>query len=410
MARPLLNLKISLENIHCYDEADGWGNAEPYFWPVFFKIDGDSYAFETGSGLIGFPTVESRNGHHGNLGNTDVSAGDDVAVPDDLGTWQDTLKPIPINDPVVKAIVKDDDFPGICGVVAVLMEQDSWPDDLADTGYEALVNAVTSAVAKVAARYQHATAAPTKEQIDADVQTVKDSAASMVHDAVEGAMSGWQLLWFGTFGNNDDTIGTEAWTFNHDDFSSDPPNHGRAVNDFSQRWSGDNGDWELFGSATGLVPCPADALVQFLSGTAADHGGGRPSGARREHADALAAMRDFRAKDYQALPGLQLWWRTLQTGAPDLVRLASREPATLAAIDRLFAALPRVMASPDEPLPSEHLGDLALVLERVSKSSSILHRAFAHRALVVLPELRGRSWNSAIRRVSSIRPRGRKRC
>lgn len=36
--------------------------------------------------MIGFPVIESRNGDHGNLGDTDVDAGDDVAVPESLGT------------------------------------------------------------------------------------------------------------------------------------------------------------------------------------------------------------------------------------------------------------------------------------------------------------------------------------
>jgi hypothetical protein len=166
MARPKLNLTIALENIHCYDEADGWGSAEPYMWPVFFKIDGDGYAVDTGVGLIGFPVIESRNGDHGNLGDTDVDAGDDVAVPESLGTWKTTLKPIPVNDPVIQTLIGDD-LPGICGVAAVLMEQDEWPNSLAETGYHALVNAIQLSVAQVAAGFQHATHAPTKEEIDA---------------------------------------------------------------------------------------------------------------------------------------------------------------------------------------------------------------------------------------------------
>jgi hypothetical protein len=40
MARDLLRVWMKLDNIRCYDEGDGWGDAEPYLWTVFFKIDG----------------------------------------------------------------------------------------------------------------------------------------------------------------------------------------------------------------------------------------------------------------------------------------------------------------------------------------------------------------------------------
>jgi hypothetical protein len=401
MARPTLNLEIKLENIHCYDEADGWGLAEPYLWPVFFKIDGDSFAVQTGSGLIGFPVIESRNGHHENLGTDAVDAGDDVTIPESLGVWNSSLKPIPINDPLIKSVIGDD-LAGIAGVVVVLMEEDGWPDSLADTGYNALVNAVQLAVAKVAASFQKATEKPTKEEINAAIETVKSTASGTVHDAVKAAMSGWELLWYATFGDNDDRVGNEVWTVNHDDLEED------AIIDFSRRWENqeaEDGDWGISGSFTGVSPCPADALARVLSASSDEHDSARRSGA--SIAEALAAMHEFRAGDYRAFPGLARWWRALQERTPDVVRLATQDEKTRAAIDRLFAALPGVLAAPDRPVAREHLQDLTAVLGAMSRSSPRLHRAFARRALAVVAELEGQSLRACIERVSVAQPFGR---
>lgn len=228
------------------------------------------------------------------------------------------------------------------------------------------------------------------------VQTVKDNASKMVHDAIKGEMSGWQLIWYGTFGNNDDTIGSEVWTASHDDFAED------GFINFSKRWSGSNGDWEIFGSFTGVAPCPADAVAGLI--------GARGSGAQRQAAErALEAMREFRAKDYRSLPGLEAWWRAIQEATPDLVRLAARDPGAREAIARLLAAVPAVLGAPDCPLAAEHFRDVTTVLNAVSKANPRLYRAFAHSGLARLADLQGENWKEAIRKLASARPRGRKR-
>jgi hypothetical protein len=169
MARTAFHLRVQFVDVYCHEEADGPGDAEPYIWPVFFKIDGDTFAVDA-VGLIGFPTVESTTGAHGNLDDDDVGEDERVFIPQATGIWNTLLKPIPVNDPNYRLLIGGPDLPGIAGAVVVLMEEDGWPDDIATTGYSALVNAVHFGVAQAAASFQHAAAPPTPEEIDAQIQ------------------------------------------------------------------------------------------------------------------------------------------------------------------------------------------------------------------------------------------------
>ena len=392
MARPTLNLSISLDNIHCYDEGDGWGNAEPYLWPAFFKIDGDSFSVEPGSGLIGFPSIASTNGDHGNLGDTDVDEGDDVPIPPSIGLFEGQLKPIPINDPLIRQLLGEDDLPGIAGVAVVLMEEDSWPNSLARTGYTAFVNAVLTAVANVAASFQHATHAPTKEEIDAAIQTVKDTAASSVESAIKDAMSIWQKGWYGTFGNNDDTIGSEIFIANHDDFAAD------AFIEIVGRWDNE-GDWQISGMMSGVAPCPADAVATIFS-----------RGERtQEMSDFLSAMQSYRAERFRSLPGLEPWWQALTDNLGTTLQVVQQDDAAREALGRLLAATPAILKNPDQPLDPVHVDDARTVLDTLSREKPTVRRAFARRGAVIVAELEGKSWNEAAERIADVPPLGRRR-
>ena len=125
MARDILDVWVRLDRIHCFDEGDGWGSAEPYLWPVFFKIDGETVSLTESLTLSGTATVVGTFGNHGNLGDTDVDAGDDLAIPEALGSWSTVLKPIPVPGSLSGLI---DDVAGTVGVVAVLMEEDNVTD------------------------------------------------------------------------------------------------------------------------------------------------------------------------------------------------------------------------------------------------------------------------------------------
>lgn len=394
--RATLNLETVLQELHCHDEGDGWGNAEPYIWTVFFKVDGDSFAVEAGAGLIGSPTIVSSNGSHGNLGDTDVDAGDDVAIPEAVGRWSTKLKPIPINDAGLRSLLGADDVPAIAGVVVSVMEEDGWPDSLADTGYAAFVDAVHLAVVKVAASFQHALAAPTPQQIKDAVEVVKESAATSVRAAVKNAMSGWQLAWYGTFGNNDDSIGTEAFTTTTDELVATP-----AIT-INRRWSGDesgDGDWELHGVFRGFpqVDC---SLERLFTANAAE-------GADAAQAGSFEAMRAFRDGRFRELPGLGAWWAEFTTAAPALAQLAANRPEVRDALDGLLHDAGTWLGDQASPIDAAARERLHTVLAAVAEDAPSRTRRVVRQAKGLVERLEGVTFEDALLMAAELKPVGR---
>lgn len=92
-----LNVVLKLNEVICHDEGDGWGSAEPYFWTIFFKIDGLT-VWQNGVTLGGEAAFSFGAGSHSNLPNHDVDPGEVIQIPSSVGEWGTLLKPIALDD------------------------------------------------------------------------------------------------------------------------------------------------------------------------------------------------------------------------------------------------------------------------------------------------------------------------
>lgn len=121
-----------LASIDCHDEGDGPGEAEPYLWTIFFKVDGTTSTLvvdleQLTVNLTGQASINASdiNSNHGNLGGHGVDAGETVAIPKTLGERVTIVRSIPIvlpagiSVPHVPANVE-----GVAGYLAVLLEED----------------------------------------------------------------------------------------------------------------------------------------------------------------------------------------------------------------------------------------------------------------------------------------------
>lgn len=230
-----LDVNLKLNNLHCYEEGDGIGSAEPYLWTVFFKIDGDSTVVNSSLALQGTATVIVTPGNHGDLPNHDVDPGENVAIPAVLGEFRTLLKPIPLQQPV--GDMKE--VGGVMGVIAVLMEEDKTPNSAVAKGHTALNKAVQDSLNALIPTLRFGHEEPSEEEIEALKKKVGDAVTKAIKDDV----SIWD--WLGGFGNMDDKIGSEIFRFSHKELEA------RGVSGISirKRFKSE-GDWELQGRVT----------------------------------------------------------------------------------------------------------------------------------------------------------------
>jgi hypothetical protein len=377
MARDILDVWIRLERIHCFDEGDGWGSAEPYLWPVFFKIDGETAALSESLMLTGTATVVGTYGNHGNLGNTDVDAGDDLTIPESLGSWRTTVKPIPVPASLSGLV---EDVAGVAGVVAVLMEEDNVSDSGAVAGYNALVAAIQSGLDKVIGTLGFTKQEVPEEEIDA----IKKAAEKAVKDAIKSNQGFFANLW--SWLNADDQIGSEVFRFSHDDLAN------AGVINFEKRWKNE-GDWQIFGHASASVLCPAAAVSSAHAILAAVFG--------ESH---MKNMRLFRDDRFPGRRGLAEWWSLAERNAAPLAWLLKTNDGARESLRALGPAAAELLLRPDAPIPDELIQHAERILEAAARSPARRLRIDARRASSFVRMLRGRSVSQAVELATELRP------
>lgn len=237
-----LNIELKLDTIRCRDEGDGPGNAEPYLWTVFFKVDGETLVVNSdGPNPIfvqGPPTVVGTPGNHGNLGTNSVDEGDVIAIPAIIGEYRTVMKPIPLTTPILGTT----EVGGMMGCLVVLMEEDNTPTSDIARGHDALNSAVRDKLAALLGTLSLSNPEPT----DADIAAISEQVGNAVKDAIGGGVSVFE--WLAGFGNMDDQIGSDSFRFSHKTLEAS----GGAPIPFSRRWRNE-GDWEIAGHIKATV-------------------------------------------------------------------------------------------------------------------------------------------------------------
>ncbi|RMG97437.1 MAG: hypothetical protein D6706_08440 [Chloroflexi bacterium] len=405
MARSLIRVELELDRIVVHDEGDGWGDAEPYLWTVFFKVDGETVSVTDALSLSGAPTVVTTPGSHGNLGTSDADEGDTIVIPSVIGEWSTILKPIPTPDSL-SALVED--VGGVVGVVAILMEEDNVSDDGAEAGHRALNEAVRNALQQIVDTRSFSN----QDVSDAEIEAFTDEIKTKIKDAIVDNQNFLENFW--SWLNPDDTIGTKVWVFKHDDL--DP---GTVIN-FSQRWRNE-GDWEIFGHISSTVLCPADAVANFFASL-------QETAVRQEAIQSVAkidsqtilvkilpedchtpqfdlqALRRFRDTEYRKRPELAKWFALAERHTARFIYLLATDQSVRKSAHALLTWLPHMTQALDQLLSEEHLVHAERILQAFYRQKSRRARIDASRALAVLPLLKGKSVKEAMSILAQIQP------
>ncbi len=239
-----LDTIVELKEIKVIDEADGSGNAEPYLWPVYFKIDITSLA---GGNPIG-KWVYAPGGSHGNIGN-DWDAGDIIPIKWNIGMW---------NTFVRSGLLSKKNQ--MVGVIVVLLEEDDVPSSssISSEKYPKYVNKIVERLKKGIEDAIKSAFGPKGDGSGFSGMPLASKIEAQIQEEMKDALSEPWWTWLGTplvpaFINIDDFIGAGVFMWTWEDLEKNPHK------EFSKAWNdatgSEDGDFTLYGNVRAKTVC-----------------------------------------------------------------------------------------------------------------------------------------------------------
>jgi hypothetical protein len=263
------------------------------------------------------------------------------------------------------------------------MEEDNVSDDGADAGHRALNDAVQNALDGIIPTLGVSHRAVT----DDDINQLTGQIQSKVEDAIKNEQNVFENIW--SWLNPDDTIGTKVWQFSGDDLLSANPVA------LQQRWTNDNGDWELFGEINTAEMCPASVVQALLDALFGNGASGTSTN----------ALHEFREKEMYQYKGLGDWWSLAQRNTPYLKKALLTDKETANAAFNFFKAVPQILKEKNKPVSDEHFRCAMQVLNQIAKiANNRDSRKDISRSIDALGMLRGKLLSQVFETLSSVKP------
>jgi hypothetical protein len=337
--------EFKLDKVICHDDGEV-GNAEPYLWQVFFKIDGETLSYDANANTLqGHCKIIATDGRHGNL--PSMSDGDQCDIPKDLGYYSDWLVPI--------SFIASMTVPPIAGSVTILMEEDAVSDHGAKCGYQALVDTLQSELDNLMIGkfwdlvniYIGQGEQAVKDYLDAFESDLKDKVKHNIKEAIKNHQNFFQNI--GSWLDPDDQLGCEIRTYGSSDIGSS------LVDDFDFIWdTKHDGKWEVLGafaaflflSDGNVTLCP----VSTFTSLAEKDEDPKAKKAIMGFKESIPLIRDFRSRIFKSYPGFRDWWQSCRRYTKDLIFLALRNDKIKQQTFDLIARLPSLAKNPEQPL------------------------------------------------------------